>query len=126
MLVLQAACPAEGVVGVAGGAAGSGLGAEGGAERVPAGEDSVGGGDQRPEGNQPEPGPQQRPAHQPVPGIGDERPTHTVMAHTCRYTAETPVDHLHAKQDLVLHSGNTQRHYPLEIKTNLSRALLGN
>lgn len=74
VLVLQAAGPPEGVVGVAGGAAGSGLGAAGGTEHLPAGEDSTGGGAQRPEGNQPKPGPQQRPPHQPVPGIS---PAHT-------------------------------------------------
>lgn len=67
--VLQATGPAEGVVGVAGGAAGSGLRAEGGAECRPAGTDASGGGTQQPEGNQPEPGPQQRSPHQPVPGI---------------------------------------------------------
>lgn len=67
--VLQATGPAEGVVGVAGGAAGSGLRAEGGAEQCPAGTDASGGGTQQPEGNQPEPGPQQRSPHQPVPGI---------------------------------------------------------
>lgn len=84
--VLQAAGPAEGVVGIAGGAAGSGLGAEGGVERLPAGADATGGGTQRPEGNQPEPGPQQRPPHQPVPGINQTH-THTEMyVHTCRYT----------------------------------------
>lgn len=67
--VLQAAGPAEGVVGIAGGAAGSGLGAEVRAERFPAGEDSVGGGAQLPEGIKPKPGPQQRSTHQPVPGM---------------------------------------------------------
>lgn len=68
MLALQAAGPAEGLVGLAGGVAGSGLRAKGGAERLPAGEDSTGGGAQRPEGNQSESGPQQRSAHQSVPG----------------------------------------------------------
>jgi len=67
--VVQAAGAAEGRVGVPGGAAGSGLSAEGRAEQLPAGADATGGGTQRPEGNQPEPGPQQRPPHQPVPGI---------------------------------------------------------
>lgn len=68
-VLLQAPGPAEGVVGLAGGAAGSGHAAERGAEPLPAGTDSSGGGAQQPEGNQPEPGPQQRSAHQPVPGI---------------------------------------------------------
>lgn len=68
-VLLQAPGPAEGVVGVAGGAAGSGLRAERGAEHLPAGADASGGGAEQPEGNQPEPGPQQRSAHQPVPGI---------------------------------------------------------
>lgn len=72
--MLQAAGPAEGGVGVTGGAAGSGLGAEGRAERLPAGADAARGGTQWPEGNQPEPGPHQRPPHQPVPGINH---THT-------------------------------------------------
>lgn len=86
--VLQAAGPAEGRVGVTGRAAGSGLGAEGGAERLPAGTDATGGGAECPEGNQPEPGPQQRPPHQPVPGINHTHTdTHTEMyLHTCRYT----------------------------------------
>lgn len=69
MSLTQAPGPAEGVAGVSGGAAGSGLGAEGGAEHCPAGEDSARGGAQHLEGNQPEPGPQQRSAHQPVPGM---------------------------------------------------------
>ena len=69
MSVLQAAGPPEGVVGVAGRALGSGLDAEGGAQRLTAGADSTGGQAQLPEGNQLEPGPQQRPPHQPVPGI---------------------------------------------------------
>lgn len=68
MLVLQAAGPAEGLVGLTGGVAGSGLRAKGGAECLPAGEDSTGGGTQWPERNQSESGPQQRSAHQPVPG----------------------------------------------------------
>lgn len=68
-MALQAGGPAQGVVGVAGRAAGAGLGAEGGAERFPAGADATGGGTQCPEGNQPEPGPQPRSPHQPVPGI---------------------------------------------------------
>lgn len=58
MSVLQAAGPAEGMVGVTGGAAGTGLSAEGGAECFPAGANTTGGGTQRPEGNQPEPGSQ--------------------------------------------------------------------
>lgn len=61
------------MVGTAGRAAGSGFGAEGGAECVPAGPDASGGRAERPEGNQPEPGPQQRAPHQPVPGIRQER-----------------------------------------------------
>lgn len=69
MSMLQAAGPPEGVVGVAGGAAGSGLSAEGKAERLPAGEDSAGGRAQCPEGNTPKPGPQQRSAYQPVSGM---------------------------------------------------------
>lgn len=74
--VLQAPGPAEGVVGFSGRAAGSGLRAQGRAERLSAGEDPAGGGAQRPEGNQPEPGPQQRPAHQPVPGSTTHTDTH--------------------------------------------------
>lgn len=80
MSVSQAAGPPEGVAGVADRVVGSGLHAEGGAERLPAGTDSTGGGAQCPEGNQPEPGPQQRPAYQPVPGNNQ---THT---HTHRFT----------------------------------------
>lgn len=76
VLLLQAAGPAEGVVGVTGGAVGSGLGAEGGAEHLPAGKDTTGGGAEHPEGNQPEPGPQQCPPYQPVPG---KRCTHTTV-----------------------------------------------
>lgn len=68
-MLLQAPGSAEGVVGVAGGAAGSGLRAERGAQRRPAGTDASGGGAEQPEGNQPEPGPQHRSTHQPVPGI---------------------------------------------------------
>lgn len=68
MLVLQAAGPAEGLAGLAGGVAGSGLRAEGRAECRPAGSDSAGGGAEHPEGNQSELGPQQRSAHQSVPG----------------------------------------------------------
>lgn len=79
--VLQAAGPAEGVVGVTGGAASSGLSAEGGAERLPAGADKTRGGTQCAEGNQPEPGPQQCPPHQPVPGINQ---TH-IHKHTEAY-----------------------------------------
>lgn len=76
------------MVGVAGGAAGTGLGAEGGAERFPAGTDATGGGTQHPEGNQPEPGLEQRSPHQPVPGINQMHTyTHTGMyLHTCNYT----------------------------------------
>lgn len=117
-VVLQAAGPAEGVVGVAGGAAGSGLGAEGGAERFPAGADSTGGGAQRPEGNQPELGPQQRSPHQPVPGINH---THTYTHIIASAQLQTHIGVLHSscqltidmqKRDLVLHSGDTQTHYP--------------
>lgn len=125
--VLQAAGPAEGVVGIAGGAARSGLGAEGGAERLPAGTDATGRGTQHSERDQPEPGPQQRPPHQPVPGINrhTHKNTHTTMfLHTCRYTQlfciPAAIPPLTCKKgDLVLHSGDTRIHYALEIKTQI-------
>lgn len=110
-MVLQAAGPAEGVVGVAGGAAGAGLDAEGGAERFPAGTDASGWGTQRTEGNQPEPGPQQRSPHQPVPGINE---IHTgVLYSSCQSTTDMQ------KRDLMLHIGDTQIHYPLEINKQI-------
>lgn len=128
MLVLQAAGPAEGVVGVSGGVAGSGFGAEGGAECLPTGADSTGGGAQCPEGNQPEPGSQQRPPHQPVPGI---TPLHThsytlADTHKC-FVFKLQVDHLHAKKGF---SASQRRHsdtLPSSNKeTNLFKALLDN
>lgn len=127
MALLQASGPAEGVVGVAGGAAGTGLGAEGGAERFPAGTDATGGGTQHPEGNQPEPGLEQRSPHQPVPGIN--------QMHTYTHTHRNASTHLQLhegalclrcqstiymqKRDLVLHSGDTQVYYPLDKKKYL-------
>lgn len=54
---LQAAGPPEGVVGVPGRVVGSGLDAEGGAERLPAGKDPPGGGTEHPEGSTPKSGP---------------------------------------------------------------------
>lgn len=120
-MVLQAAGPAEGVVGVAGGAAGAGLGAQGGAERFPAGTDASRWGTQRTEGNQPEPGPQQRSPHQPVPGINQMHTQkctysqiHTgVLYSSCQSTIDMQ------KRDLVLHNGDTQTHYPLEINKQI-------
>lgn len=132
MALLQASGPAEGVVGVAGGAAGTGLGAEGGAERFPAGTDATGGGTQHPEGNQPEPGLEQCSPHQPVPGI-NQMHTYThrnasthLQLHTQRcFVFQLPVNHLHAKKGF---SASQWRHSGILPSRNkkVFKALAGN
>lgn len=125
MVLLQAFGPAEGVAGVAGGVAGTGLGAEGGAECFPAGTDATGGGTQHPEGNQPEPGLEQCSSHQPVPGINQmhtytqrNASTHLQLHTGTLYSScQSTIDM--QKGDLVLHNGDTQIYYPLEIKKQI-------